>query len=213
VDPRAGRGDGDGDAVTAPYREGPARLACPRCGELLEDARGAHTCTRCGGTWIAQATIESAIGDEVWPRGNSLWWRNALACPVCAGAGRDATMNALGIDDFVVDRCAEHGVWLDDGELARVLRDDDALARRLRHLLPVERPPRAAVAPPPAAMPAALTELELDRADTESRLGRLEDRRAELRRELRDVESRIANERARLRAIEADAAERDWPSE
>jgi Zn-finger nucleic acid-binding protein len=190
--------------VSAPYRDGPARLACPRCGELLEATRGAHGCIRCGGTWIAQATIERVFGDEKWPHGSSLWWRNALVCPVCAVSGRDATMIALAVEDVVVDRCTEHGVWLDDGELGRILRDGDLRATNLRYLLPEER--AFPLVTPPAQVPSARTALELDRTDTQSRLARAEDRRDELRRELRDVESRIAMDRARLRAIEDDLA-------
>ena len=69
----------------APFRERPSVLLCPRCGEMLERVFDAvRTCLRCEGVWIATVTLERAFGDPKWPRGSSMWWRNALECPECA---------------------------------------------------------------------------------------------------------------------------------
>lgn len=189
--------------MSAPYRDAPPRLACPRCGELLEEtAIGAHDCLRCGGTWLAQHAIDAAFDGARWPVGSSLWWRSQLACPECARRGRNEVMPALAVGDVVVDRCADHGVWLDEGELERVLRDDQPRDIRLRQLLARERRPRVAASTLVPAMAEPPLDPRRDHADTLRRLEAAEQRRAVLRDELRTLEARIAGERERLCALE-----------
>jgi Zn-finger nucleic acid-binding protein len=110
----------------APFREAPRFVLCPRCGEMLERAfEAVRTCLRCEGLWIATVTVERAFGDPRWPRGPSMWWRNALECPDCAAEGTVQTMTAVQAGDVVVDRCAAHGVWLDRTELFRLMGGGD----------------------------------------------------------------------------------------
>lgn len=113
----------------APFRESPKFLLCPRCGEMLERAfEAVRTCLRCEGVWIATVMLERAFGDPRWPRGPSMWWRNALECPECAAEGAVQVMAAVQAGEAVVDRCASHGLWLDRFELVRLLGTSDAVA-------------------------------------------------------------------------------------
>jgi Zn-finger nucleic acid-binding protein len=107
-----------------PYREAPKFLPCPRCGELLERAfEEILACLRCEGIWITPPMAGIAFQDPGWPSdATSMWWKSALACPECALAGRPSTMTAWQAEGVVIDRCATHGLWLDRGELGRILR-------------------------------------------------------------------------------------------
>jgi len=97
-------------------------LSCPRCGEGLERALdGVSTCMCCRGLWIASAVLEVAFGNPGWPLGQPLWWRSAIECPACALEGQQTLMSARMSDDVIVDQCAAHGVWLDHGELGRLM--------------------------------------------------------------------------------------------
>jgi len=169
----------------SPYREPPRQLACPRCGDLLEQvASGIHSCLACEGVWLARATLELAFADPAWPPGNNVWWRSELPCPECAFTGPASVMAARLAGDILVDRCADHG-------LARLLHSDaDDLAAIQAKL--------HGVTPDPAAL-----------------ARRREDRRSELaRRAERDelaARSRAAERDVRWLELEAarrEAAER-----
>ena len=125
----------------SPYRELPKYLLCPRCGEMLSrEMEGVSTCMRCEGLWITPGTLDAAFGDPQWPAGQSVWWRNSLDCPACGFEGRQTQMAARMADDVLVDQCAKHGLWLDRGELGRLMgaRGDELIA--LRDLLHVVAP-------------------------------------------------------------------------
>ena len=105
-----------------PYRDGPQLLACPRCGERLERALdGVMACARCGGLWIEEAVLDMAFGSPKWPGGASAWWRVELACPMCALDGKEQDLVPFMSNDVLVDRCSGHGLWLDAGELGRLM--------------------------------------------------------------------------------------------
>ena len=121
-----------------PYREGPALLLCPRCGEVLDRVfGGVSACPRCQGMWITQSTLDSAFGNPRWPPGQNLWWHQELECPECAAEGVVAKMAARRADAVMVDLCPSHGLWLDEGELGRLMKIEDgtdemlALQRRV----------------------------------------------------------------------------------
>ena len=108
--------------MTNPFREAPLMLACPRCGETLNDVTGdVSMCAHCGGIWMAQPAITTAFQDPTWPHGVSMWWRREIVCPVCAAQGTDETMASVYVDDLLLDRCNDHGLWFDRGELARLV--------------------------------------------------------------------------------------------
>jgi len=109
-----------------PYREGPALLLCPRCGEVLDRVfGGVSACPRCQGAWVTQATLDTAFGNPRWPPGQNLWWHQSLDCPECAMEGVVSTMAARRTDVVMVDLCPSHGLWLDQGELARLMNLED----------------------------------------------------------------------------------------
>ncbi|HET9623291.1 MAG TPA: zf-TFIIB domain-containing protein [Kofleriaceae bacterium] len=121
--------------MSSPYREPPRYLLCPRCGELLTRAlEGVSSCVRCEGLWIAPATLDAAFGNPRWPVGQTLWWRSTLDCPECAFEGKQTLMTARMANDVLVDQCPDHGLWLDRGELARLMGAavDDLAALRAR---------------------------------------------------------------------------------
>jgi len=108
-----------------PFRELPRFLLCPRCGEILERAfHSVFACLRCEGVWLAPVTIEKAFGTPRWPEGQSAWWRSSLNCPECAADGKTQLMSAVMSNDVLVDRCLTHGLWLDRGELGRLMGSD-----------------------------------------------------------------------------------------
>jgi Zn-finger nucleic acid-binding protein len=82
---------------------------------------GVSSCLRCEGLWIAPATLDAAFGNPRWPGGTTLWWRNSVECPECAFEGKTTLMAARMSNDVLVDQCPEHGVWLDRGELGRLM--------------------------------------------------------------------------------------------
>jgi Zn-finger nucleic acid-binding protein len=125
------------------YREASVErtiLFCPRCNELLDPIDAdVEMCPRCEGMWIGTSVID---GDP-WPAGPQSWWRNEVGCPACAALDMPSVMSARSSANVIIDQCVTHGVWLDRGELSRVLRDRDVkklarLRERLASLEPTE---------------------------------------------------------------------------
>lgn len=112
-------------------------LLCPRCSEALDHVfGGVAVCTRCEGAWVQQPAITTAFGNPRWPAGQNLWWREELDCPECAAASTTTRMAARNADNIMVDVCASHGIWLDHGELSRLMQlasgSDELLALQKR---------------------------------------------------------------------------------
>ena len=104
------------------FRVAPLRLACPRGGEHLEPlSTGVEVCPRCEGVWLPTAAVERAFGTPYWPKGPGAWWRRELDCPACVADNRSTMMTPVISGQIVVDRCPDHGEWLDPGELGRLL--------------------------------------------------------------------------------------------
>jgi hypothetical protein len=104
--------------VTSPYRVSSAALACPHCRSVLErTASGVHECERCG-SWIEEAALAVVFGAP-WPAGTPMPWPRGIPCVLCA-----RPMRELLVEDFLVDRCAEHGVWVERGVVAMQRRLD-----------------------------------------------------------------------------------------
>ena len=111
-------------------------LACPRCREHMQALRLGRTrareCGACGGLWLDPESLQ-ALSDGREERAGVV---SALAarvptatvppdiiryvpCPVCERLmNRKNFAQSSGV---VLDVCAKHGVWLDRGELERVL--------------------------------------------------------------------------------------------
>lgn len=121
-----------------PYRGQPRFLLCPHCGEVLDRSfEGVSACLCCEGLWISPATLDAAFGNPMWPPGRSLWWRNAVRCPECVFEGHETVMSARMANDVIVDQCSTHGLWLDRGELGRLMGTDGDELAALRDRLAV----------------------------------------------------------------------------
>jgi Zn-finger nucleic acid-binding protein len=109
-------------------------MNCPRCQEALEasDREGLHvqSCTGCQGIWLAQGNAEmvsrpgeelpAAVQAELAALDQAEHVEDdspQLSCPGCAAPmERDFFANS----HVVIDRC-RCGVWLDPGELEKVM--------------------------------------------------------------------------------------------
>jgi Zn-finger nucleic acid-binding protein len=121
-----------------PHVEPPSDRRCPRCKSFLrKQAVGpsqVERCSSCHGVWIAAAEFNELIGDidrreavrmSEPPHRHSEERVNYLACPRC-----DELMERVNFgrtSGILVDTCKKHGIWLDRGELRRVV---DHLAQR-----------------------------------------------------------------------------------
>ena len=102
--------------------------ACPRCGAAPEvtevDGIALSTCRACGGIWLdrpAATRLTRSASAEVEDFARGLTQRAKdrvptgamLACPVCEAPMERAERGPAG----TIDRCPEHGTFLDAGEL------------------------------------------------------------------------------------------------
>ena len=111
-------------------------LRCPRCREDMQALRlgatSVHECAACGGLWLhpeslqklsdgreERAGIVSALAERVPTAAAPPDIVRYVPCPVCGRLmNRKNFAQSSGV---VLDVCAKHGVWLDRGELERVL--------------------------------------------------------------------------------------------
>lgn len=105
-------------------------MKCPRCEVELEFHRPlTHLCSQCDGLWVEPGGLRELLHQR-WeelaasplaatlvanhPEVDLKPW---LLCPQC---GKRMLRYQYGADSGVLlDRCHEHGIWLDDGELGR----------------------------------------------------------------------------------------------
>jgi Zn-finger nucleic acid-binding protein len=112
----------------APYRSPLAGLACPECQEALELVGKLWPCERCAGVFVENAPFEEMVVEIAggpWVLPATSGQPGARACPACR-----APMHVESFHGSELDRCAQHGIWFDDAELADVLANS-----------PVETPP------------------------------------------------------------------------
>lgn len=188
-----------------PYRDAQSLLHCPRCGDSLEAIRdGLAACFNCRGVWLGTAAVTLAFGTRLWTQGTNAWWKRSLVCPVC-----NQEMAAVIASDTLVDRCATHGVWLDAGELGRLLNGPatEELTALYRQLAPNETMPeiaaRQAIRDAERAEArrrelAAQVAVQEERERTELEIVRLERDLESLRAQVRASEAALAAARARL---------------
>lgn len=112
-------------------------ITCPRCNSATSvvgvDQLELDRCARCGGIWFDVGEVRELrkLVDDKRVReqlqelphahgaGSTSTEAVALACPVCAlKMVRRHHEDAPGV---VVDRCQQHGTWLDQGEAERLL--------------------------------------------------------------------------------------------
>ena len=107
---------------------------CPECREplIVIELNGVEVdhCLTCRGTWLDAGELElltELAGGEPGPLGTTLGNtpagpRTARRCPRCRGKLRTGTIGTAPRIEF--DRCpAGHGLWLDAGELAVIIRE------------------------------------------------------------------------------------------
>ena len=124
------------DATREPVEDGGKPLKCPRCREDLQSLRlgatVARECAQCGGLWLDPDSLQKLANarEENTAVVSVLAARVPLAtatpdvvryipCPRC-----DKLMNRSNFarsSGVILDVCKSHGVWLDRGELQRVL--------------------------------------------------------------------------------------------
>jgi Zn-finger nucleic acid-binding protein len=113
-------------------------------------------CAACGGIWFDAGEIKQLRGlaDDQELRGTiahligeqavaaAVAGDDSLACPVCTlRMTRQHHEDAPGV---VIDRCRQHGTWLDHGEVARLLQLATQVdATRLREREEMHRPKKA----------------------------------------------------------------------
>jgi Zn-finger nucleic acid-binding protein len=109
--------------VDSPYRTAPQLLICPRCDEMLDRVfGGVAACPRCHGVWLTHTTLDVAFGNPRWPPGQNMWWHAELDCPECKCEGSIRRMDARSAQGVMADICPSHGLWLDHGELGRLMK-------------------------------------------------------------------------------------------
>ena len=111
-------------------------LPCPRCKEPLQSLMlgptSVHECAACGGVWVdpqtlqrlcdvreAHAAVVSVLAARVPTNGTSPDTVRYIPCPRC-----QKLMNRVNFaksSGVIVDVCKTDGVWLDRGELQRVV--------------------------------------------------------------------------------------------
>ncbi len=106
---------------------------CPRCRAELKKVKTEgedelETCPNCGGYWLdyqsfARATNPQRLSKEYADSKNH--WHKPEQGPIqyvsCPRCGRYMNReNFSKISGIVIDRCGDHGVWLDSGELERI---------------------------------------------------------------------------------------------
>ena len=139
-----------GAEATRELLEDEKPLPCPRCRESMQALRLGDTvareCGACGGLWLdplslqrlcdgreVRAEVVSALGarvPSVRPLPDVVRY---VPCPLCGRImNRKNFAQSSGV---VLDVCVNHGVWLDRGELERVLSfvSDGGLARARVH--------------------------------------------------------------------------------
>jgi Zn-finger nucleic acid-binding protein len=119
---------------------GESDLLCPRCKCALKTRQvenlEMHECGACGGLWLPVAVFEG-ICQEVESRGISarLVWEartrhgfevtdaeqvRYIPCPVCQSLMN--RRNFADVSGVIIDTCRDHGIWLDNQELNRIIR-------------------------------------------------------------------------------------------
>ena len=124
--------------------------SCPRCREALAalqlGAVRASECAECGGLWLAPAVLQALCDDREQ--------HNAIVAALAAHAARRTTpadvvtyipcpvcprlmnrTNFAHVSGVIVDVCRDHGVWLDRGELERIIQFVEAggMAKEREH--------------------------------------------------------------------------------
>ena len=105
---------------------------CPDCAVALQAYGRRFGCDQCGGTLVSGAELLELLSAFDTKQTRTLEWPRVdhpsrRRCPCC-----EAMMVGGRMEGVPIERCVEHGVWFDHGELAKVIApeaDAEAFAR------------------------------------------------------------------------------------
>ena len=104
------------------------RLGCPSCKETALAYRGTRwECATCAGSFVENAALAAMVSEmsqQPWDVPVMSGAPGDRACPICA-----EPMIVEVLEAVTIDRCAPHGVWFDDTELAAALEHASAEPR------------------------------------------------------------------------------------
>ena len=107
-------------------------MRCPDCSNVLITLEFGgfeiDRCFKCHGIWLDSGELECLLGSET---GNeylksikrTVSNERGKKCPICSVKMAKMTIGQHGI---LFDRCRDHGIWLDAGELEKILRESSA---------------------------------------------------------------------------------------
>jgi Zn-finger nucleic acid-binding protein len=107
-------------------------MRCPYCSDVLITLEFERfeidRCFRCRGIWLDSGELEFLLGAET---GNDYvkMMKTAVSrerdkkCPICSVKMAKMT---TGSGDVLFDRCSNHGIWFDAGELEKILSENSA---------------------------------------------------------------------------------------
>jgi Zn-finger nucleic acid-binding protein len=112
--------------MTDPYRD--QQLSCPACNAPLRVIQTRHACDSCNGMFLPLADLGRAIF-EMTSLEPTFEYHDEKpgkrACPYCRAAMTTCKLRVILEEEVekprpTLDRCATHGIWFDNLELAKV---------------------------------------------------------------------------------------------
>lgn len=104
-------------------------MNCPQCDDVLVTLElmdiEVDYCTTCGGIWLDKGELEYLINisggihesiNMDLPADTN---EKPRQCPLCRKRMKKIQVQENG--SLIIDRCERHGLWLDDGELHKIL--------------------------------------------------------------------------------------------
>ena len=108
-------------------------MKCPICNTdlLVVEREGIEVdwCLDCGGLWFDEGELEllgekagRSIAPHILESPNNLSTKGRRRCPRCPKRMQCVPLELGPGDRVVIDRCPQHGLWLDRGELGQLMR-------------------------------------------------------------------------------------------
>ncbi len=107
-------------------------MRCPHCSDVLItlefDGFEIDRCFRCQGIWLDSGELEFLLGAEtgseyVKTMETAVTGEKDKKCPVCSVKMLKMTTSHR---DTIFDRCSNHGIWFDRGELEKILSENSS---------------------------------------------------------------------------------------
>jgi Zn-finger nucleic acid-binding protein len=149
----------------------PSGTSCPRCNSPLAVGAASDAvvlaCHKCGGVWLDNPasvrafqlldaeTIDVARHVDADAGAATVDFAREITCPVCRSA---MVRSESPLAPVVIDRCLDHGTWLDRSELVTIA---DAVAKSRGVTLPAMKvaPPEAKGSTVPSSGPGIVTDI------------------------------------------------------